>query len=400
MVDAEDSKSSVARRAGSSPAGGTTFTPLLFSCHHPEQLFSLREASVSLGPSLWQDKIGRAYQLIRKLPENETRMSLEDLYRSLRSGHVELEGIVAGVAEPLVVLDHNLCVVTANPAFFQAFSAETDDTIGRSMFELGNGQWNIPELRSLLMEVVPKSAAIIGFEVSRNFPQIGHRVMLVSARRLRHPEQDNNQILVVFEDVTKREQELVARDLLLSEARHRIKNLMSVVQSLAIQTTAKGKTGEEYRDAFLGRFQALVDAQDLTLGHVTDIDLATICRRVLQISQSDRMDMQAGPEIKLKSQKVFPLAMILHELTTNAIKFGALSGEKGRLHFSWSLEPEAVGRRLVLNWREEGGPPVAPPQRKGLGTEMIEFSAISMMGAADLQYHPSGLHARVVLPID
>lgn len=327
-------------------------------------------------------------------------MILDNLYRLLRSGHVQLDGMVESVAEPLLVLDQDLRVVIANPAFLRTFRFEMDETIGRSLFELGNGQWNIPELRSLLMDVAPRSAAIIGYEVTHDFPQLGQRVMLVSARRLWHPEQDDFQTLVVFEDVTKREQEMIAKDLLLSEERHRVKNLVAVVQSLAIQTTAKGKTGEEYRDAFLGRFQTLIDAHDLTLGHATPIDFASICRRVLQIAPADRILLQAGPEISLKSPKVFPVAMILHELTTNALKFGALSGEKGRLHFSWSVEPEAAGRRLVLDWREEEGPPVAPPQRKGLGTEMIEFSAVSMMGAADLQYHSSGLHARVTLPTD
>jgi two-component sensor histidine kinase len=327
-------------------------------------------------------------------------MTLDDLYRLLRNGPVQLQGIVEGLTEPLVVLDQDLRVITANPAFLQAFQVERADTVERPLFELGNGQWNVPELRSLLLEVVPKSAAIMGYEVSHDFPQLGQRTMLVSARRLRHPDQDSIQTLLVFEDVTTREQDIVAKDVLLSDARHRMKNLVSVVQSLAIQTTAKGKTGEEYRDAFLGRFQTLIDAQDLTRTNATQTDLATIVKRVLQGAEPDRILLHAGPEIDVKPQQAFPLAMILHELTTNARKFGALSGDRGRVHMGWSLQPDTASRLLVLDWREENGPSVSPPLRKGFGTEMIEFSAISMMGEADLRYHPSGFHARVTLPVD
>jgi PAS domain-containing protein len=114
-------------------------------------------------------------------------MQLEDLYRLLRSEHVQAQGIVDSLEEPLLVLDQAGCVLTGNRGFFETFKVARDDTVGRSLFALGDGQWDIPELRFLLSEIIPKSTAIIDYEVEADFPTIGRRTMCVSARRLVHP---------------------------------------------------------------------------------------------------------------------------------------------------------------------------------------------------------------------
>lgn len=83
-------------------------------------------------------------------------MTLEELYRLLRAGHVQTQGIFDTLHEALVVLDKSFVVLSANPAFYRAFDTDLDSTVGRSLFELGDGQWDIPELRGLLLDVVPK----------------------------------------------------------------------------------------------------------------------------------------------------------------------------------------------------------------------------------------------------
>jgi hypothetical protein len=88
-------------------------------------------------------------------------MSVEDLNRLLRTGHVEAQGIVDTVTDPMLVLDESLCVRSASRSFFQTFKVDRDETIGKHVYELGNGQWDIPELRVLLMDVIPKSTAVI-----------------------------------------------------------------------------------------------------------------------------------------------------------------------------------------------------------------------------------------------
>jgi len=122
-------------------------------------------------------------------------MHLEDLYRLLRSEHVQAQGIVDTLEEPILVLDQGGCVLTGTRGFYETFGVGRDDTVGRSLFALGDGQWDIPELRRLVGEIIPKAAAIIGYEVTAEFPTIGRRTMLVSARRLVHPDNNSTSIL-------------------------------------------------------------------------------------------------------------------------------------------------------------------------------------------------------------
>ena len=192
-------------------------------------------------------------------------MNLEDLYRLLRSEHVQAQGIIDSLEEPLLVVDQAGCVLTGNRGFFETFRVGRDDTVGRSLFALGNGQWDIPEFRRLLGEIIPRSAAIIGYEVNADYPAIGRRTMLVSARRLIHPDNNSTSILILFEDVTDRRHSEAEKDILLAETRHRMKNLLAVVRALATQTAVEGRSGAEYRDAFLGRFEAVVRAEDLAM---------------------------------------------------------------------------------------------------------------------------------------
>lgn len=113
-------------------------------------------------------------------------MHLEDLYRLLRTNYIQAQGIVDTLAEPMLVIDQTGRVQAGNRAFFEKFRLSRDDTVGQPLFTLSDGRWNIPELRKLLDEVITKSVAVIGYEVDAEFPTIGHRTILLSARRLIH----------------------------------------------------------------------------------------------------------------------------------------------------------------------------------------------------------------------
>ncbi len=108
-------------------------------------------------------------------------MNTDDLYRLLRVNHVQAQGIVGTVSDPLVVLDSSLSVQAASRAFFDTFGVDSDETIGQPFYGLGNGQWDIPELRRLLEDVIPRSAAVINYQVEHNFPRLGQRTMLLTA---------------------------------------------------------------------------------------------------------------------------------------------------------------------------------------------------------------------------
>jgi two-component sensor histidine kinase len=256
-------------------------------------------------------------------------MTLEDLYRLLRSGHVQAQGIVDTLQEPLIVLDRGMGILNANPAFLETFRTNRDDTMGRNLFQLGNGQWDIPALRDLLELVVPRSAAVVGYEVTHDFPGIGPRTMLLNARRLTHPDHNSTEMLIVFEDVSGRRQQMAAKDILLAELQHRMKNLLAMVRALATQTQVKDTTGEQYRDAFMGRFEALLNAQELSISNVQETDLAALVDAALKPIAGRRAEITSGPTVKMETAQAVPVSMVLHELTTNALKYGSLSVPDG-----------------------------------------------------------------------
>jgi two-component sensor histidine kinase len=327
-------------------------------------------------------------------------MNLEDIYRLLRSEHVQAQSIVDTVQTPLLVLDQDCRIVSASRCFFETFKVNRDETIGQSLFKLGNGQWDIPALRLLLGEVVPKSSAIEGYQVEHDFPGLGRRRMILSARRLFHPDNNSTTLLLSMEDATTRLQREEERELLLGELRHRVKNLLGVVLALARQTEAAGRTGEEYRDAFLGRFGALVQAHALTSAEEGDGDLHGLVSSSLQPYAADptMITVAPGPAVTLALGQVLPLALVLHELATNAIKYGALSAPQGRLEVDWEVDPD--GRRLRLHWRELGGPSVEPPTHRGFGSRLIDFAATRELGGtAELTFAPNGLTATIEIPL-
>ena len=326
-------------------------------------------------------------------------MQLEDLYRLLRSEHVQAQGIIDTLEEPLLVVDQAGCVLTGNRGFFEKFGVTRDDTVDRSLFALGNGQWDIPELRRLIDEIIPKSAAVIAYEVTADFPGIGGRTMLVSARRLVHPDNNSTSILVVFEDVTDQRRSDAEKDVLVAETRHRMKNLFAVVRALASQTATEGRSGEQYRDAFLGRFEAVVRAEDLALSDSPG-DLGALVQQAVGPAGSARCHIEAGPPVRLERSQVTPFSLILHELVVNALKYGALSQGHGVVHVTWDVADDADGRVLHLTWQEKEGPPVAPPRRAGFGTKLIQYSAEQGLGGrAELDFARNGLRVDVTAPV-
>jgi two-component sensor histidine kinase len=328
-------------------------------------------------------------------------MHLEDLYRLLRSEHVQAQGIVDTLEEPLLVIDEAGCVLTGNRGFFETFRVGRDDTVGRSLFALGNGQWDIPELRRLLNDMIPKSAAIIGYEVNADFPAIGSRTMCVSARRLVHPDNNSTSILILFEDATDRRRSEAEKDILLAETRHRMKNLLAIVRAIATQTIAEGRSGEEYRTAFLGRFEAVIRAEDLALAGSAQGDLNALVEQALGPAGPERYRVDPGPPVRVKRSQVVPISLILHELVANAWKYGSLSKLGGLVHLTWSVAPEGGRSVLHLTWHEENGPPVVPPTRYGFGSRLIQHSAEhGLGGTAELNYAPTGLRIQVTAPME
>lgn len=191
-------------------------------------------------------------------------------------------------------------------------------------------------------------------------------------------------------DQRKRAEE--AKALLLDEIKHRVKNSLATVQAIATQSFRHAPPDETR--AFVARLHALSDAHNLLTEQSWDaVDIGSIVARALRpFTDVNRERITiSGPAVPLDSSTALLLAMTLHEFSTNAVKYGALSNGTGTVELAWSLAPEAAARRLLLQWRERGGPVVSPPTRKGFGSRMIERALNGQKGAVRFDYAPEGL---------
>lgn len=190
--------------------------------------------------------------------------------------------------------------------------------------------------------------------------------------------------------------------LLNHELSHRMKNLISMVQAVVAQTLRGANDVETVRGVLARRLVALGKAHDILLGGVAErAPLAAVVREGIGALEgaSDRVHV-AGPELEVGAKAALSLALMLHEMTTNAVKYGSLSVANGRVELSWSISEGDGGPVLRLSWRERGGPPVEPPARKGFGTRLIERGLTGQVGGVlALDYLPDGVTCVVEAPL-
>lgn len=310
------------------------------------------------------------------------------------------ESIVDTVRLPLLVLASDLTVQSANSAFLLWFQVNQEETEGRPIFELGNQQWDIAELRRLLLDVLPTDNQFEDFEVEHDFETIGRRTMLLNGRRL-----DSVQlILLAIEDITERKRAEAEQELLAWELSHRVKNIFAIVQALAKHTGHNISTAEEYRERFLGRLQAMAQAHAMLLDtNWQHADVRTLAEAALEAYRVDHPDATEiiGDTIMITAKQGLGLSLILHELGTNAAKYGALSSHEGRLRVSWVFETHDDGRRVRLEWRERHGPRIdAPPTERGFGTKLIkQVCSFDLEGEVEPNYAPEGLICTLTFPL-
>jgi PAS domain S-box-containing protein len=204
-------------------------------------------------------------------------------------------------------------------------------------------------------------------------------------------------------EIAERRQAEKVRELLINELNHRVKNTLATVQSVAAQTLRASGLEQEVRNRLDARLIALSDAHNLlterhwegaTLGKVVEMAL-----RPLRSERDDRFDVQ-GPHIDLSPKTALAIAMALHELATNSIKYGALLNGAGRVRLQWQARREAEEPRLHMVWEEQGGPPVTPPTRMGFGTRLIERGlAAELSGSVQLNYPASGVVCTIDAPL-
>lgn len=216
------------------------------------------------------------------------------------------------------------------------------------------------------------------------------------------PDGQPESILSVSRDITELKLAEEQQRLLALELKHRIKNSIAMIQSIANQTLRPGELTVDGKAVLMDRLRTMADSQDLlTQSAWVKAQLHDLIENALKPHGVAERFRLAGPEVALASKCALAMSLALHELTTNAIKYGALSNERGSVEIAWSTDAEAQPPQFHLTWREIGGPVVAPPTRAGFGSRMIERALAGYFrGTAKIAYPPGGAVFTLQAPLE
>lgn len=208
----------------------------------------------------------------------------------------------------------------------------------------------------------------------------------------------------IGKDVTEQRRAAEHQRMLLAELQHRVRNILAVVRSVARRSSGSSETVEDYAMHLDGRINALARTQAVltrTPGEGVSLE-GLISDELLAYAASDEQLSVCGPEVRLQPKAAETLGLAVHELATNAVKYGALSSERGRVAVAWTMAPDSEVPILRLEWRETGVSVVSSgPRRRGFGQELIERTVPYELGArAELAFEPGGVCCRIDMPMN
>lgn len=331
--------------------------------------------------------------------------------KQLRGLDPELtEAIIGTLHVPIVVLDENLRVIAASRAFYDTFQVEFQGIDGKLFYELGNGEWDIPQLRTLLEEIIPHKSVVEGYEVEHNFLRLGTRVMVINAREV---ISDNNQRKLLLEisdttDINKirrdKERLMLQKDTLLKEMRHRIANSLQLIASIILLKAGTVESEESRKH--------LEDAHDRIISIATvqrNLDPTTedsqvpvvgylkiLCESLTNSMISGRKPITisvSGGAGVVTSDEAISLGLITTELVINALKHAFPSGEGAiSVNFDssangWTLNISDDGIGLdATNWARHGG----------LGTNIVSSLAAQLEAEVKRESTPRGTVVSII----
>lgn len=204
----------------------------------------------------------------------------------------------------------------------------------------------------------------------------------------------------IARDITGRKQGEKLQRLLFNELNHRVKNTLAMIQAIANQSLLRAANPGDFVTSFNGRIQALARAHELLVQEkMTGADVAGVLREQVLLGEAEGARIFcSGPAVKLDPQVAIQLALVLHELATNARKYGALSVSAGRLSINWAMDIE-TGRRLRLEWKESGVPNMTAPVSHGFGSVLIHRTLQANGGEVSIHYGADGLICKIDLPL-
>jgi PAS domain S-box-containing protein len=326
---------------------------------------------------------------------------------------VDFRDLVETVREGLLVLESDLTIRFANRSFCDTFGVAPEDAVGRKLYELGNGQWDIPELRTALKAIISGGKSIEAFEVDRFFPSIDRRVMVLNARKVYRSGNKIQQILLAIEDVTERvrleREHAIAHErigILLQELTHRVMNSLQIIASMVMIEARSHKSGEgkaalervSHRINALGQLYSKLSKADT----VEAVDAATyldeLCRDLIaSVHKEGGTSLVLKTDIEselLPTDRAIPIGLIVNELVTNAVKYAFPGDTKGTVMVTLKRMPG----ELHLTVADNGQGVDLRRADSGLGGRLVEGFAQQLGGQLKRESDSQGTTVRLILP--
>jgi two-component system, chemotaxis family, CheB/CheR fusion protein len=366
-----------------------------------EELKSSNEEYQSLNEELQSanEELETSREELQSVNEELTTVNGELAHRvqELTRATSDLKNFLESTQIATVFLDNDMRVMNFTPAITQILHlVETD--VSRPISHI---KARIP-IEDLYDDIRKVLRTLASAERELTAPDSGTRYIV---RILPYRSIDNfiAGVVITFIDVTAVARAEERQRLLLAELQHRVRNTLSVVRSIARRSAQSSSTVDEYAAHLDGRLNAFARTQALvTRDPESGVDLEyLVAEELLAYNARDGEQVRiSGPAIRLQPKPAETFALAIHELATNALKYGALSQPSGRVEIAWHVE-KASPTELVFDWRERGGPEVKAPQRKGFGTEMLERTlAFEFKARTSVAYDPSGVHCSIRIPLN
>jgi len=308
----------------------------------------------------------------------------------------DLSNLFASTKVATIFLDRNLAIRMYTPEVSAIFNILPVDR-GRPLTDL-TGRIPLPTLSADVHQVLSE-----GEVVERT---IEHQTGAGPAQYLLRiaPYHDQGAqvdgIVLTFVDITSIQKAEDHQRVLIAELNHRVKNMLTVVISIAEQTFRTTQEPSEVKNRLVGRVEAMAHSYELlSQENWTGAQVDALIAPELAPFGLDRVKLE-GPPVKLEPRRALSLGMVIHELATNASKYGALGDPKGQVSIAWSVEPTAGGEQCSLTWRESDGPAVAEPSTRGFGLKLVEREAGYVLGgSAKVEFLSTGLVVKMRFPL-
>jgi PAS domain S-box-containing protein len=330
-------------------------------------------------------RLGRAF--------DELARTLSDRERELLQSENYLTFVLDRVPAGIVQTSRQGIYLFVNSAFCKLVGRSRDELLGRAFSEVTHPDDVVADRRRFA-------------EAMERRQDYTHRKRYVrpdgstvwAENTVNHVGDPEQGVIAISVELTERMRAESEQQRLIDELNHRVKNTLASVQALMVMTNRHAQSKEAFVAAFSERLLALAATHDLlTAGRWESVSLDELVRSELKPYAGGDSLAISGPPLALKPPVAIGLGMILHELATNAAKYGALSGPSGSVGITWTLD-RARSAVLTIEWRERGGPPVVAPARKGFGSHLIEQMVADWRGSFEPKFEADGFRCTISLP--